>query len=245
MKKIKCVNGHFFDQERFSSCPICGASAVVQQPVPKSDPVPLPHTQPLMPPNPDSKFGLQEFESTPLPAAARSNSLESRDAADVQTEPLTPATEPKARSTSLSEVVGMTASKSVSPLPKTMAYYGFDEVNPPVAWLVCVEGPYAGRAFECKTGRNRIGRDPGMDICLTEDPSVSRDTHAIITYEPKQRTFYLDPGTSSGLTYLNRDYIFDHKELHGYDKIELGKSTFLFLPFCGERFSWSDYIKEG
>ena len=29
MKKIKCVNGHFFDQERFSSCPICGASAVV------------------------------------------------------------------------------------------------------------------------------------------------------------------------------------------------------------------------
>ena len=238
MKKIKCVNGHFFDQERFPNCPICGASAVVLQPVPKTDPAPLPHTQPLMPPDsgiePDSK-------RIPLSVTPQKNG----DAIGTQAEPSVPTSKPERKSTALSDTVEMTVSKDISPLPKTLAYYSFHEVEPPVAWLVCVKGPYAGCAFECKTGRNRIGRDPGMDICLTEDPSVSRDTHAIITYEPKQRTFYLDPGTSSGLTYLNRDYIFDHKELHGYDKIELGKSTFLFLPFCGEQFSWSDYIEEG
>ena len=228
MRKIKCVNGHFLDAERFSNCPICGASAGVAQPEPKADPVPIPHTRPLMPPDSDG-----QPEGIPLSVTPQKNG----HAIGTQAEP-------KKSFTSLSDAVEETASKSVSPLPKTMAYYGFDEVKPPVAWLVCVGGPYAGHAFECKTGRNRIGRDPGMDICLAEDPSVSRDTHTIVTYEPKQRTFFLDPGTGSGLTYLNGDYIFNHKELHGYDKIELGKSVFLFLPFCGEQFSWSDYIKE-
>lgn len=201
----------------------------------------MPHTQPLMPP--DSN-GEPEFKSMPPRTAAQPAVPQSRDAIDIQTEPSAPNDGLIKRSPSLRDAVGMTASKSVSPLPKTMAYYGFNEVKPPVAWLVCVKGPYAGRAFECKTGRNRIGRDPGMDVCLTEDPAVSRDTHTIVTYEPKQRAFYLDPGTGSGLTYLNGDYIFDHKELHGYDKIELGGSVFLFLPLCGEQFSWSDYIGE-
>ncbi len=125
-----------------------------------------------------------------------------------------------------------------------MAYYDFNEVEPPVGWLVCVVGFYAGQAFQCKAGRNRIGRNLDMDIRLSEDPSISRDTHAIIIYDPKKRTFHLQVGTNGGLTYHNGNLLFDHDELHAYDTIELRDTKFIFLPLCGEQFTWDDYTKK-
>ena len=34
MKKVKCSNGHFFDADRFATCPSCGAEPVGQVSVP-------------------------------------------------------------------------------------------------------------------------------------------------------------------------------------------------------------------
>ena len=64
----------------------------------------------------------------------------------------------------------------------------------------------------------------------------------MITFEPKKRFFYLQPGDSSGLTYLNDDYIDESKKLKPKDIIELGDSKFLFVPLCDETFSWEEYL---
>lgn len=249
MKKVKCRNGHFFDADRFTTCPSCGAEPVGQISTPSDRPIAQPSsTQPLMPP-----AGL---DLPPIPPAPASNT-ETHSSQDTkppyytdppkQKEPPAPGgTIPPASAasgdTELATAVKATASTNTSPLPKTMAYYDVGEVEPPVGWLVCVRGIYTGHAFACKAGRNRIGRNLDMDICLSDDGSISRDTHAIIIYEPKNRIFYLQAGTGSGLTYHNGNLIFDHTEIHSYDKMELGKAEFIFFPLCGEKFTWDDYM---
>ncbi|MCD8005852.1 MAG: FHA domain-containing protein [Oscillospiraceae bacterium] len=115
--------------------------------------------------------------------------------------------------------------------------------DPVVGWLVCVGGKHFGQSFNITTGKNSIGRDESNRIVLPLDNRVSRSKHALITYEPKKRNFYLQPGESSGLTYLNDDYIDESKILRAKDIIELGESKFIFIPLCDESFTWEDYIK--
>ena len=147
--------------------------------------------------------------------------------------------------TSLEQAVAATGSADISPLPRTQAYYDFDSVEAPVGWVVGLSGTYQGRALECYAGRNRIGRAQGMEILLTDEPSISRVNHAALIYEPRERRFYLQAGMGDSLTYLNGSLLFDHAELHRYDRITLGKAEFVFLPLCGPEFSWDEVLKEG
>ena len=125
---------------------------------------------------------------------------------------------------------------------KTVAIYEFAEEEPVVGWLVCVGGEYKGQSFNLKAGRNFIGRALTMDVPLAKDTSVSRNRHASITYDPQNHGFFIQPGESSGLTYLNEELLLAHQSLAAYDKVKLGNSIFVFAPFCGEQFTWDDYI---
>lgn len=117
--------------------------------------------------------------------------------------------------------------------------------EPVVGWLVCVKGYHFGECFSIYAGKNSIGRSSENRIVIEDDNSISRVKHALIVYEPKKRNFYLQPGDSSGLTYLNDDYITDSHKLNSHDMIELGDSKFMFVPLCGETFSWEDHIPKG
>lgn len=114
--------------------------------------------------------------------------------------------------------------------------------DPVVGWLVCIEGPHFGGSFNISAGKNSIGRNDSNRIILSKDSAVSRDKHALIVYEPKKRNFFIQPGESSGLTYLNEDYITESKKLSARDIIELGSSKLMFVPLCDETFTWEDYI---
>lgn len=111
-------------------------------------------------------------------------------------------------------------------------------IDPVVGWLVCIEGPAKGKDYRIKTERNFIGRAAEMDIALTEDESVSRENHAIISFNPKNDTFRILPGESRGLVYLNDDEVFTPTELKKGDVIELGATKLKFVPFCDGGFSW-------
>ena len=114
--------------------------------------------------------------------------------------------------------------------------------DPVVGWLVCTKGAHFGETFSIFSGKNSIGRNTDNRIAVTDDNSISRSKHAFIVYEPKKRNFYIQPGDSSGLTYLNEEYITETKILSSKDVIELGESIFMFVPLCGQDFSWEDYI---
>lgn len=125
---------------------------------------------------------------------------------------------------------------------KTVGVYADVSSEPVVGWLICVKGESVGESFNLKAGKNSIGRGAGMDVMLAQERSVSRDKHAIITYEPKKRIFLIQPGDSSGLVYLNDELLMSFSQLSAYDTIQLGDAIFKFLPFCGEAFAWEDYL---
>ena len=114
--------------------------------------------------------------------------------------------------------------------------------EPPVGWLVCIKGPHIGQCFNVYSGRNSIGRNSSNRIVIGNDLHVSREKHAWISYEPRKKKFTVMPGDGSGLTYLNDEDIMSPNELKKGDKIELGETMLLFVPLCGEDFSWEDYL---
>ncbi|MHC1686024.1 MAG: FHA domain-containing protein [Clostridiaceae bacterium] len=116
----------------------------------------------------------------------------------------------------------------------------YEEVEPVCGWLVCIEGARQGKDYKVKTGKNFIGRADDMDIQILGDNGIARRNHAIIAYDPKKKNNVLLPGDSQGIAYLNGEATYMPTELSPYDVIELGKSKFLFVPFCGEHFEWED-----
>ena len=112
------------------------------------------------------------------------------------------------------------------------------DIDPVVGWLVCIEGPDKGRDFRIHTEDNHIGRDPGMDIVIPGDDSVSHIKHARIRYNPRNHVFKLLLGDGRGIVYLNDDDLDEARQLNPYDRIEIGETKLLFVPFCGEHFTW-------
>ena len=115
-----------------------------------------------------------------------------------------------------------------------------EEIEPVCGWIVCISGARQGKDYKIKTGKNFIGRADDMDIQILGDNAISRRNHGIVVFDPKKKQTVLLPGDSNGIVYLNDDAVYTPQVLNPYDIIELGKSKFLFIPFCGEHFMWED-----
>lgn len=114
--------------------------------------------------------------------------------------------------------------------------------DPPVGWLVVVKGPGQGRSVTIGNGMNPIGRDHAERICVDfGDATISRHGHAVITYDPKGKQFYIQHGGGKNLTYMDDAPVLVPTELQGFSKIVMGETVLLFVPLCGERFDWEDY----
>ncbi len=118
-------------------------------------------------------------------------------------------------------------------------------IDPAVGFLVCISGPHRGADFRLCSGRNFIGRAAAMDVALADDETVSRENHALVTYDSKHNHFTLSPGQSRGITYLNDAQVEVARELSAYDIIEVGNSRLVFLPLCCDRFQWEKEQEEG
>ena len=111
---------------------------------------------------------------------------------------------------------------------------------PVVGWLVCLEGPDRGRDFRLHMEKNFIGRAPTMDVVLEGDNTVSREKHGIVIFDPKRQAFWVLPGEAAGLVYLNGEIVHSPAQMHGDDVIEVGLTKLVLIPFCGDKYNWSD-----
>ena len=73
-------------------------------------------------------------------------------------------------------------------------------IDPAVGFLVCISGPHRGADYKLVAGRNFIGRAAAMDVALADDDTVSRESHALVTYDAKHNSFSLSPGQGRGIT---------------------------------------------
>ena len=125
---------------------------------------------------------------------------------------------------------------------KTVAMYGFeDETEPVVGWLVAVSGNCKGKSYTLKSGKNSVGRSGAgseVDLDLDGDHTISRGSQAVVIYEPKSSKYLLQTTDGSSLVYLNEELLMTFTEIKAYDKITIGESDLLFVPFCGDKFKW-------
>ena len=102
---------------------------------------------------------------------------------------------------------------------------------------------FAGNIASCLT-TNTIGRGPEQSVCLDfgkqQDDKIARDSQAKLTYDVKGNCFYIQHGEAANLTYLNDEPILEPKKLKAYDRITMGQTTLMFIPFCGKKFTWND-----
>lgn len=106
-------------------------------------------------------------------------------------------------------------------------------------WLVCIEGEVRGRDYRIYRGFNRIGRSPDSDISIYWDAQVSENIHCSVVYDGKSGCHFLVPGKGT-CTYLNRKYVEKSARLEQWDRIWIGKTEMVFIPFCGEGHIWGE-----
>ena len=112
-------------------------------------------------------------------------------------------------------------------------------IDPVVGWLVCLDGSEKGRDYRIHTDNNFIGRSEKMDICVRGDDTISRENHAVISYDARDKVFYFTPGDGRSIVRLNDKGLFATSELQAYDIIEIGKTKLIFQPLCGNKFDWA------
>ena len=268
MKLTKCENKHFYDADIYDYCPHCekemgivqvdasvpkmekpgasvGVSAAPKIPTkpkrvdtltPKHDPVSEPDNDiktvgfmDVFESNNDILNSIEDVYDDESPLVINYHSVEHV--------PITASPQ-----VSLQSQVNAVSSHGTPEDVKTVAFYNFTDAEPVVGWLVCVKGEYIGQSFNLKAGQNFIGRALNMDVPLAKDTSVSRNKHAILTYDPQNRVFYIQPGESSGLTHINGSLLLSPQTIQAYEKIKVGNSELVFVPCCGEQFAWEDYL---
>lgn len=113
--------------------------------------------------------------------------------------------------------------------------------DPVVGWLVVISGPGKGSSHELGYGMNSIGRSADDRISINfGDDQISRFGHAQLTYDPKGRTFYIQHGGGTNLTYLGKDPVLQPAVLKGGETIGIGETVLKFVPLCGPKFEWQD-----
>lgn len=112
---------------------------------------------------------------------------------------------------------------------------------PVAGWLVSIDGANKGKDYRVACGRNFIGRDRSMDICIQGDNTISRQNHAIISYDDRTNKYYYSPGTARSIDHINEAPVFTTVELKAGDMLEIGTAKLRFVPLCSAKFRWEDW----
>ena len=110
--------------------------------------------------------------------------------------------------------------------------------DPPVGWLVVVDGPGLGNFVTIHYGQNDVGRKDGRANLNFGDTEISRESHVKITCDQRSGLFFVSPGNGKSLGYLNESPILDPRRLGNRDKLSLGATTVMFVSLVGEDFAW-------
>ncbi|MCI8379627.1 MAG: FHA domain-containing protein [Lachnospiraceae bacterium] len=263
MNLSRCEKGHFFDKEKYATCPHCAQGVQMDESLTTVFTEDLNSglnpTEPLEAAGGNRGIPPISAMSAPAPVPAPSSIAPTAPVPSMQEAAPTPV-----GAFGNMPAFGNIPSQEPEDTDHTVAFYddifapqGSGTVTAPirpantpsvstpcVGWLVVTKGMHLGQDFRLKVGKNFIGRDSQMDIVLDGDKSVSRNRHAVVVYEPKQHMYLVQPGESSELVYLNDDVVLNPMKLSAYDVITVGEVNMLFMPLCGEKFNWTDELKK-
>lgn len=265
IKKVQCANGHFFDGNKYELCPIC-QSPEKEEVAPKVVELrPKPEKQDKQ--ETAEKVGMFDFlhrkkknENINIPddktrglgdipktQGGDVSSLKAEEDVDIEEtkhkEDISKPDKVEIIKETPPPLSSQVEEKANTIDAKTTGRYTTEETEPVVGWLVATSGNSQGLSFELTDGKNSIGRMRTNKVALENEPSVSREKHAYIIFDAKNNVFYIQSGETDKMTYLNDSPVLMPQPINAYDKIQLGNCELIFIPLCGDKFSWDNYIK--
>lgn len=259
MNLSRCENGHFYDKEKYQTCPHCAGGSAADDSLTAvftEGDVTEPVSAQSMPTAPVSPIAPTAEPSLPVAGySADEPTMALDNGIDTPTVPLTVSSEITEAYDDDDHTVGFFDDEFFSdattdpmikkPAMSAAAKHHVDKVSTPcVGWLVALGGAHIGTDFRLKVGKNFIGRSPQMDVALTEDKSVSRERHAVVVYEPREHLYLVQPGDASTLVYRNEQVVLSPVQLNAYDVIAVGDVNLLFIPLCNKEFNWNTILEE-
>jgi hypothetical protein len=218
MATVQCHNGHHYDDRKHTHCPYC--------PVPGLTDVKIPGTQAA----PMSRPGIPQTEP---------ESLLRGTGAPIR--PSMPQTQPApARGAGAPNRGGGSSDRGGTPGVTVGIFQRHTGIDPVVGWLVCVKGTNKGRDYRLHSDLNKLGRAPNMDVCIEGDEAISRENHCQIAFSPRSKTYSIVPGDGRNISYLNNQDVLSAMRLQAYDRLDLGESSFIFIPF---EFDWESAVR--
>lgn len=210
-KIISCQKGHYYDGNKYSTCPYCNSGSF------------SPTIDPFSAGNFYSEKG-SGFSPTIDPGAGAGGSVGVAGGFDPTIAP---------------EIMNRASDRmSKTQFVDTSTPVGAPA--PVVGWLVAVKGPCRGTDYRIHTGYNYIGREVG-DICIHGDATISAEKDANVTYVSQTRRFYIAHELGKNVLLVNDlPVIGGSTELHNYDRITIGTTQLIFVRLAGEQFDWSD-----
>jgi len=112
--------------------------------------------------------------------------------------------------------------------------------RPTVGWLVCIHGVCFGVDYRLHANYNRIGRSAALDVNI-DDPKFSKKAVAWVGYFQETNTFYVGADSSTNVLYVNDLPLpsGQSQKLAAWDRIRMGDTELIFVPLCGETFTWN------
>lgn len=226
----KCENGHYYDIEKYSVCPQCvnegkaspdaGLSAAA--PAGYGETLPLGGDYGA----PSAGAAASYGETLPLGGGGFADDMSQ----DNVTQPVTEGFRP--------DFAGQSGVEDYSGMTEPVYINQSAGFSPVVGWLVCVDGPERGKDYRIKPGYNFIGREERMDICLRGDSKVSGYRDSAIAYDDESKSFYFGHQNGMNPVKVNGKPVINQVELKEHDVITIGSTKLIFVPLCGEKFSW-------
>jgi len=267
MNRVICVNGHFYDGDKYGACPHCAEGTAPIEPehfsvargaekeekeVKKEKkgffkkkevkeeiaPTPVQEDKTAM----YSDVSVETISSTQHETEQKMDSVSIQPSIQPMVQPVMRQPEIAPPPSSLSDAFMKVTEPPKDNLDdgKTIGFFSTGHsTEPPVGYLICVAGEDFGIGFPLKSGNNAIGRSQSMDVVLM-DAKVSREKQAFVMYEPYKREFYIKPGEGNGLCYFNDDVVLAPMKISAFDTIMLGDTKLMLIPVCCDRFSWDN-----
>ena len=220
---LKCENGHYFDPDMYSQCPYCSGASIGVQDRGSTAPVGV-------------TFGFGD------PVGATSSGGTNINIG-IRTEPVNVNGSSQFAETVPTPNVRGIGGEHTKPvnLPGETGKSNGNELKFVVGWLVAIEGPYKGKSFEVYNGYTSVGRKNG-DIILDKDSMISAEKNISVVYAADTNLFYVTAGESRNVVYVNGEALISgsNRALSPYCPIKVGETRLLFVPFCCEKFKWSE-----
>lgn len=224
---VSCPQGHYFDANAYSSCPLCGGSAigggnktVLPNGVGRSS-----FNETITPGRQGGSFGetmTPNSYAAPMPDAAPR-----RQAGTGNFGP----TEAVQRSSKGEFSHTIAIDHSTKP----------GHVPPVVGWIVALSGPCRGTDYRIHVNYNYIGREEG-DICVHGDHAISAVRDSSIAYVAKTDRFYIAHEQGLNTILVNDEPVMGGgRELADHDIVTIGSTQFIFIRLSGPDFSWGDW----